>query len=434
MTEVCRRHGRSGTLPVAVLLATAATPVPATNGTNALALSSEAFGIGGADIAYLRDTAAVAVNPANLAFIDKARMDLGLGVTGAGSIRHTDSFGSSQRQRNTPIPFSSFGYARRLSADTVAGVAVVGQGGVGVEYKDMDTAFGNRDSLENILRIAMLSAGLAKQINPSLSLGASLELIYSDLEQAFFPDTSFNDPLNPARDFFGYRIEQADTVAAGIRLGINFQPAENMRIGMAYASARDLEFRDARYTTDLTALGLGKVRYEADITDQKQPQELGIGLAFSATDRLDLAAEINWINWSDALNRPRLTATRPDNPTAPANIVVDVIQEWDDQVVYSAGAVYTANDRLTLRAGVNYAKYPVPDRNLLPLLPLIGERHAMLGLGYDLPGNWKVDAVYVRSLPNAVTYTNANAPFGSAAEEKFSLWHLMATLTYVWDR
>lgn len=415
-----------------VLLVITSRPGLATNGTNALALSTEGFGIGGADIGYLGDTAAVAVNPANLSLIDTARLDWGLGVTEAGNIRHTDSFGNSLRQQNTPIPFATFGYAKRLSDNTVTGIALVGQGGVGVKYKDMNTVFGTRDTLENILRIAKLSAGISRQVNPSLSLGASLEVIYSDLEQAFFPDTSFHDAMNPANDFFGYRIDEAYTFTAGIRLGLAYQLADNARLCIAWVSPMDLEFSDVRFVTDMSALGHGRVQYEADITNQKQPQELGIGLALQASSRLDLVAEINWINWSDALDRPRLTATGPDNPAASAVITTELVQEWDDQWVFSAGAVYRLNQRTTLRGGINYAKNPIPERNQLPLLPLVGERHVTLGLGYDLPGNWHIDAAYIRSLPHAVTYTNTNAPFGAAAEEKFSLWHLMATLTYTW--
>jgi len=405
----------------------------ATNGTNALALSTEAFGVGGADIGFIRDTAAVAVNPANLEQITTARIDWGLGITEAGSIRHSDSFGNSLTQENSPIPFATFGYAKRISSKTVAGVALVGQGGVGVEYEGLDTVFGTRDELRNILRIAKFSAGFSRQVNTALSMGASLEVIYSDLEQSFFPSTSFVDPGNAANNFFGYEIDKADTLTAGVRIGLRYHLSENTSIGVAYVTPMDLEFDNIRYVTDMSAMGLGKVRYEADITNQKQPQELGIGIAVQASDKLSLVAEINWINWSNAFDRPRLKATKPNNPLAPPIIETELIQEWDDQYIFSAGAVYAVDDELNLRAGINYAKNPIPDRNLLPLFPLIGERHAVLGFGYDLPGGWHLDGAYIRSLPNAVTYSNPNAPFGPDAEEKFSLWHLMATLTYNWE-
>lgn len=432
MTALFHRSARRLIRTLLTLLCALPGYVIATNGTNALALSPEAFGIGGADIGYIRDTAAVAVNPANLAQIRTARLDAGLGVTGAGGIRHRDAFGNSRHQENTPIPFSSFGYARRLSPDTVAGIALVGIGGVGVEYSSLNTAFGTRDRLKNILRIAKLSTGFSRQVNPSLSLGASLELLYSDLEQDFFPHTSAHDAQNPSADFFGYSIDQADTLSAGIRLGMRLRISEHTHIGLAYVTPMDLDFDDVRYTTDLAALGLGTVHYQADITHQQQPRELGIGIAFKPVEKLAMVAEVNWIDWSSAFDRPRLTATRPDNPQAPAVISAELIQEWHDQYVFSAGAVYQYNHRLTLRTGVNYARNPIPDQNLLPLFPLIGERHAMLGLGYDLPGNWLLDGVFVRSFPNTVSYTNPNAPFGPDAEEKFGLWHLMVTLSYRW--
>jgi len=427
------RYKHRTALLMAFLFTTISSPGFATNGTNALAFSPEAFGVGGADIGFIRDTAAVAVNPANLEQISTARIDWGIGVTEAGSIRHSDSFNNSQTQGNTPIPFATFGYAKRISPNTVMGVALVGQGGVGVEYEGLNTAFGTKDKLENTLRIAKFSAGLSRKVSNSLFLGASLEIIYSDLEQSFFPNTSVVDPNNSANSFFGYEIDKADTLTAGIRLGLRYQPTERTSIGIAYVTPMDLEFDNVRYVSDMSAMGLEKVRYEADITNQKQPQELGIGIAVQASDKLSLVAEVNWINWSNAFNRPKLTATKPDNPLAPPVIATELIQEWDDQYVFSAGAVYAADNNITWRVGINYAKNPIPDKNLLPLFPLIGERHAALGIGYELPGGWHWDGAYIRSFPNSVNYSNPNAPFGPDAEETFSLWHLMATLTYVWE-
>ena len=398
----------------------------ATNGTNALAFSAEGFAVGGADIGFIRDTAAVAVNPANLGQIPAARFDTVLGTTLADGIRHSDRFGNSQTQTNSPIPFATLGYAHRLSPSTVVGVALVGQGGVGVKYNNLNTAFGTRDTLKNILRIAKLSAGFSRQVSERLSLGASLELLYSDLEQSFFPNTS-------VAGFSGYKLDRADTLSAGIRLGLRARVHRTLHVGLAYVTAMDLEFKNARYVSDMSAAGLGKVRYQADITRQKQPRELGIGFAYAPSGTFTLVGEVNWIDWSSAFDRPHLKATKPSNPLAPAVLETELIQEWNDQYVYSIGAVYEPNTRITMRAGFNYARNPIPDRNLLPLFPLIGEKHAMLGIGYKLPDGWQLDGTYVRSLPNSVRYTNNNAPFGPDAEEKFSLSHFMVSLTYLWD-
>ncbi len=432
MSSSCRIAGRACLLLAAVFISVISAPVPATNGTNALALSAEAFAIGGADIGFIRDTAAPAVNPANLSQIRTARFEQSLGITDAGDIRHSDGFGNSHQSSNSPIPFATFGYAKRLNERLVAGIAMVGQGGVGFEYENLNTAFGSTDRLKNILRIAKLSSGISYEVNDDLALGASLELLYSDLEQDFFPDTSATGLPGPASDFFGYSIEDAETFTAQVRLGLRYRMNPRTTIGVAYVTPAKLEFKDTHYVADMSAIGLGKVTYKADITRQKQPQEFGIGLAFEASNQLTVVSEVNWINWSNAIDRPLLVATGPSNPGAPASIQTELIQEWDDQFVFSLGVVYEPNDQLVLRAGLNYAEQPVPEQNLQPLLALIGERHAGLGFGYKVTDGWRLDGMLVRTFPNSVTYTNASLPFGPGAEAKFSMWHAMLTVSRIW--
>jgi long-chain fatty acid transport protein len=82
----------------------------------------------------------------------------------------------------------------------VVGVGLFAQGGTGNVYKNLATPFGGHDELSSVFRIAKLSFGGAWQPNQRLSLGASLALIYADLQQKVFPETS-------VAGFSGYQIE-----------------------------------------------------------------------------------------------------------------------------------------------------------------------------------------------------------------------------------
>ena len=57
-------------------------------------------------------------------------------------------------------------------------------------------------------------------------------------------------------------------------------------------------------------------------------------------------------------------------------------QNWKDQTVFNIGAAYAFDDKLTLRAGFNYASNPVPDAYVNPLFPATVEQHYTLGVGY----------------------------------------------------
>ena len=113
----------------------------ASNGSNVIGFGHESLGLAGADIGYIRDTSAVSVNPAGLTHIEDNRLDLHAGFTNAGSIRHSDMFGNDETQSNSPIPFGGGAAAFRFNDKLVMGVGLLAQGGSGVEYKNLNTAF-----------------------------------------------------------------------------------------------------------------------------------------------------------------------------------------------------------------------------------------------------------------------------------------------------
>jgi long-chain fatty acid transport protein len=213
---------------------------------------------------------------------------------------------------------------------------------------------------------------------------------------------------------------------------MQYQISKKLLIGAAYVSPSNLDINDADISFNFSGLGLGNVNYSANLKGLKQPQELGIGFSFLISNRLTLSMEANWIDWSNAINSSTLMASNPDNPFAPSEITIDTNYNWKDQYVFSAGIIYKPDDNITIRSGFNYAKQPIPNENLSPLLPLIGERHFAFGIGYKFDKKWEFNATFVRDLPNSVTYTNNESIFGPNARENYSATLYMATISLLW--
>ncbi len=57
-------------------------------------------------------------------------------------------------------------------------------------------------------------------------------------------------------------------------------------------------------------------------------------------------------------------------------------QNWKDQTVTNLGLAWSANQQLTLRAGVNLADNPIPDAFVNPLFPATVKNHYTLGAGW----------------------------------------------------
>jgi long-chain fatty acid transport protein len=100
-------------------------------------------------------------------------------------------------------------------------------------------------------------------------------------------------------------------------------------------------------------------------------------MAWQATPRLMLAADVRRIEWSEVMQNFRM---------AYDGLSMTLPQNWADQNVYALGLQYRVDDRLGLRAGFNYGANPVPDAWLNPLFPAIVERHYTAGFDYRLSG------------------------------------------------
>jgi long-chain fatty acid transport protein len=351
-------------------------------------------------------------NPAGLVQVGNGRFDALFAVADLSEVRHKDQFGNDEGVSNQNPYFGDIGYARPISGLPITvGIALFAQGGFGAEFNNLATAFGTRDDVESKFRLVRITPSAAWQVNDALSLGVSIIGNYSDLDQKFFPDTSFANPVDPSQSFFGIRMSNMDTTDIGFKVGGMYKPNSRITFGAAYTSEIDLEFDGGRLTSNMSAIGLGKVTYK-DVKTKPidQPRELGIGAAIQWNEKLLLALELNWIDWSSAARKATIRAGKPDNPAAPPTLVLVTDQDWRDQYVVAVGAAYDLNDKTVVRAGYNYGRNPVPDKNLNILLSPTGVHHLPIGLGRKLKNSWRVDGAFEWNLENKTTYTNPDLP------------------------
>lgn len=404
--------------------------VQATNGLNAIAFSSESVGMGGADIAVARDTSALNTNPAGLNQIRDSLLDLDAAAAYLFNVRHHDNFGNNARTANSPIVLGIIGYGHHLeNLPLTLGIGLFVQGGAGVEYPEINTAFGTRDRLASEFGILKLSPGAAWEVTDSLSLGASVALTYSQMNQWFFPETSVLAPT----PFFGFELQDMKASSQGYKLGAQYKINDHTMLGLSYTSKIKVVLEDGRFVSNMTALGLGKVTYrDAKFEGLNLPQEVGLGLAIRPTNKLLVSLELNWLDWSDAIQSTTLTASNPDNGTAAPTISITTPQNWRDQIVIATGLAYAVNEKMIFRAGYNYGKNPIPDENLSPLLATIGEHHLTLGMGYQLGKLWRMDGALEYLLNKKVTYNNPSLPFGPGAVEEEEYLTFYVTLSRQW--
>lgn len=383
----------------------------ATNGLNMIGFGAESVAMGGADVAVARDTSALNTNPAGLSNIGNQALDLFSAVAYALDVSHADSFGNNAPVDNKLIGLGGMGYARRFEGiPLVVGIGLFAQGGAGSVYKDLATPFGGRDELSSLFRIAKLSFGGAWQPDERLSLGASLALVYGDIQQKVFPQTS-------VAGFSGYEIEGPHSLKPGLKIGAQYRPRPDLTLGATYTTATDLPLAGGHLTVNLFAQGLGKVTYsDVRLTGLSLPQEVALGLAWQVNEPLLLAFKLAWLDWSDALKSSRLTARNPDNPAAPTEIIGVSTLNWRDQYVLALGMDYALDARTQLLAGYNYGRNPVPAEHTQPLLAATAEHHVTFGVERLGEGDWRETFAVEYQPGNTVRYVNPELPFGASEE------------------
>lgn len=410
----------------------ACTPARANNGLDLIGFGAESAGMAGADIAVARDTTALNTNPAGLTQIRGRALDLTAAAAYALDVGHRDGYGNDARVSNHWIPIGNLGYAQSVSERLTIGMGMFAQGGAGNVFRNINTAFGTKDELSSLFGAAKLTAGLGYRVDPKLSVGAAVSLIHAEARQKVFPNTSAFNALDPAKSFFGLRLDRATANRAGLKLGVRYAASDALTLAATYTSKTPLPLSDGNLVVNLSAIGLGSVTYrDVRIEGLGFPQEVGLGAALQQGSTL-WSVKLAWLDWAGAMAASTLTASRPDDPLAPARLSQTQATEWKNQTVIAIGMAHTLDARTTLWAGYNYGRNPVPARNANPLLAAIAERHLTCGASRQIDDVWRFGGA-VEYQPGAkLTYTNPALPFGPDAEERNRYIAFHAMLSRRW--
>lgn len=227
------------------------------------------------------------------------------------------------------------------------GLAVFGSAGMGVDYGSGVYGSGVYTSFEMMKIVPALSY----KISDTFSLGVA---------------------VNVDRAVMGYEAagpnhEKDDSLGLGFQVGAYLRPNQEWSLSLAYISQQ--WFDDFEFDTSM-----GK-----DTMDLDLPQQVVFGVGYRPSDRLRLAADMKWINWSQTMG-----AGKPSTPINHTGQFFDM--SWSDQLVFALGAEYDlVPGEWKLRAGYNYGKAPLAeDRGFENIaFPALVEHHFTAGVGWS---------------------------------------------------
>lgn len=392
----------------------------ATNGMNMIGYGAASSGMGGADLALVDNVTAMNINPAGLAGCCGAQLSIGNSAMQPHN-QHRDMHGNDTQASAQVfyLPLLAWAYPLK-NQPLIVGLGLFAQGRMGVQYDlrmpfaDMFSLTREKDELSSEISYAKLTPTIAWcSDDRRLKIGASLNIGYANAEMSMFPHTSLfvdNNGDGIAVDageiaFFGMEMDDAQALATAMRFGFQYQLGK-FTLGGAYLSSTKLKFDDGKTRINYSAIGMGVVEYDTQLSGFNWPQQAGLGISYRVSSRLKVAIDVDWIDWSSAMKEITFIINSPDHPDAPAGMTTIYPMHWEDQWVLALGVEYLVTSNWQLRLGYNHGNNPIPDEHLLPFFPAISEDHITIGSGVKL-GRWKVDFALEWALANRVNSTNS---------------------------
>lgn len=438
----------SGTPFLLGLLAlTIATDSLLANGASRNGVGARAQGVAGADAGWASDPlGAMSANPAGLAGIERAQVQLGVnGVIAAARFSNAVNRDVPVDTRlgafpdvavALPIKDRPFTFGLSVNPDS----ALEGKwrlndapGGLGGT-----TSYGNEEYRSKFVAIrSALGAGWA--LTDTLSLGASVGLVYNDnalvmpyVFQSHPALTGFKTLLNMEPDGFGWNGQ----------IGLLWKARENLQLGVSYRTETQMTANGTargNAGAQLAALGGAFAAFRPDFVydvevENVLPRSVAAGLLWDINPRWRLAFQADWQNWSQARDRLPVQLTNGDNADingfVGSNQIFDSVPlDWSDRYAVHLGVEHAPSEAWRLRAGYSYGNSPAPDHTLTPVSATIFEHTLALGAGYTI-GRYTLDLAYQWDLPSTRNVGASSIASGEFAnsETKVQLHTLSLTL------
>lgn len=274
-----------------------------------------------------------------------------------------------------------------ISNDLKFGISAAAMSGAALDYND-DWA-GRRQAQQVDIMAMYFTPSIGYKVNETVSLGAGVAVVYSNLEMDLNGITS-GSQISLDGDDTGYTFN----------LSVLFEFNKNTRLGIVYWYETELNF-----SGDLTWNGIQSNQFGSD-TEFILPQALRAGIYHQLTDKLALLGSVAWEDWSelDSVNVSVLNST------------VSLPKNWDDVWHFSAGIHYRFSKPWLLQCGISYDTSPVSSGDRTADMPVDRQIRFAIGVLHDWSENLTIGGQLEYIDLGSANINNSNAINGLIGE------------------
>lgn len=338
---------------------------------------AKSIAAGTTGMAYLDNPSALAINPANLAGIDRGGMSVN--ITPVFSVSQAPLSGPNTEVQSDlgfgPIP-SLFG-AVRIADRVVLGFGAYALGLFGAKYSNVQDLYGQAGAtgdFEVTFVSGEAAVGVGIEVTSSFDLGVTLRVPFA-WQRAKIP-AELGPVIVPTSATLG------GAGWPGGRIGLTWRATSALALSLMYRTVAT-----SRLSGDLTTEGL--VEVGSSVTARfSTPHVLSGGLAYSLLhDALTVAGELHVMFYESANDKQTLTLDGME-PLLPAT--ADILFLWQNAFSLRFGVDYQINSRFAVRGGYVPSSSATTAEGAQPVVPPPGWSHSFsTGFG----ASWKSFAV-----------------------------------------
>lgn len=406
----------------------AALPVSyaAAEGYQVNAQSSKQTGMGHVGAAMKLGAESMHFNPAGLGFLDKS-VDLSAGIAGVFSkAEYKTSDGSYKHKSDNDPSTPVYVYAGFKVYDNLSvGVSLTTPYGSAMNW---GKNWKGSHLIQDIsLKAFSFQPTLAYRPFERLSIGGGLMMMFGNfsLSRAIFSSSDMADlaTLMPALEPLAEKYKNITPVYAelsgdaGLRMGFNigamYDVNDQFTVGVSYRSKVKMKVSEgtakifyANETELKPILGSQIPPLDMGYLDAELPlpSNLNVGVTYLPNERWTVSGELQFVGWGayESLN----VEFSPEEELGQYNISAP--KNYQNTIIYRAGAQYALTNRFDLRLGAYYDESPVKDDFLNPETPSMDKLGLTTGFSFRPTQAFSVDLGinYVTGFGRTGSYTD----------------------------
>jgi long-chain fatty acid transport protein len=285
------------------------------------------------------------------------------------------------------LPGASFFVSHQIDDRSAIGFGMYGNFGLALDYDD-DWA-GRYFNQEAAIIGVSFQPTLAHKFTDDLSIGIGPRIMYGYYRN----ETAINNNLLGLRDSSDGQLEYKDTdVGAGINLGLLYRVSERTRIGLAYTSKIDLEFKDSpsvrKVDNPIINAALRRLDVDSLELDMSVPQTVLLSVAQDLDPQWKLLGSLGWQDWSEFGEIGVEVDANAADVSRTAN------RQYKDTWHASIGTQYQATPRLRWSVGLGYDSSAVEDKDRTVDNPMGDAWRVATGINYQIEDGLDLHAAY----------------------------------------